>query len=326
MPYASITGIGTYLPERLVTNEEIEERLGLDSGYIERRTGIRTRYHMEEHEDLIDMAVESSLDLFNKKGVPEPGIQRILFCFESPLLKIWENYAGRIQKDLKDVGVDLDENNFLNLPGGCAEYVDALNLAASLIESEKEDNILVIASSDLSRYPNDDNGATYLFGDGASTTLVQATRERGFLDFYGKGSGEKAHALYIGPREDGNWGVQMNGAEIYRLAVKSIEDSLKGLLEKTEFKLSDIDRFIFHQANHRIIKTAAKRIGIPPEKIHNTIQKYGNLSVTSIPHTADDAIQEGIIDDGDMVYIHGFGAGWKSDSAAFIYRQNPELV
>ncbi len=118
----------------------------------------------------------------------------------------------------------------------------------------------------------------------------------------------------------------MHGKKVYKYAVESIKDSLEGLLDDADIKLPDIDRFIFHQANHRILNTAAGKIGIPPEKILFTIQKYGNLSVTSIPHTFDDALREGSIQDGDLVYFHGFGAGWKSDAAAFIYHENPKLV
>lgn len=325
--YASITGIGTYLPRKEVTNNDLSKSFGYDAGQIEKKTGIRTRYYLDD-ENLIDMAVEPSYQVIRESGLDGSEIQRVFFLFETPLTERWDNHAGNIQKKLKDLGINLDENNFLNIPGGCSEYVDCLKLSTSLIESGRENNIIIVTSANNSIFlDRKDEGTSIIFGDGASATLVQATKDPGFLRFYGKGIGDGAGKIYIGPDgEDQDWKIRMDGKAVYRFAVNAIKDSIDKLLEKSEYDVSDIDKFILHQANKRIIDHGLKKLGIPPEKAYNTIEKYGNTGVSSIGITLNDAMLDGFLKDGDKTALVGFGAGLKLDSSLYIHRDEPMLI
>jgi 3-oxoacyl-[acyl-carrier-protein] synthase III len=329
--YASITSTGTYIPKKKVTNNDFHN--GLSGEEIERRTGIKSRYYISGEETLTSMAVEAALRAIGDSDIKDIGMDRMFFLFETPLTERWYNIAGKIQHELKGKGVNLDKNNFLNIPGGCSEYVDAMKLSTGLIESGRENSALVVTSSDNSRFLNGkDKGTAILFGDGASATLVQATSHPGFLGFYGKGKGEGYEKIIIGPDGTADWKIKMDGKAVFRFAVDAIEESVKGIVNvvkgkaKSKLGVNDVDKFIFHQANKRIINHTIMKLGIKEDRVYNTIEHYGNTGISSIGITLDNAIRNDYLQDGDKVVLVGFGVGLKFDISMFVYQKKPKVI
>lgn len=316
--FANIISTGSYLPERKIKNKELEKTTRFSAEFIEERFGIKERRFISHEEDLVSLGVNAALEAL--KEFSDLKIDYIIFLINTPPKEGWYNIAGRLQYELKRRGMNVDGSEFINMPGGCSEYLDALEISASLIESGRKNNILVITSADNSRFLDPNRIESVIFGDGASATLISTFDKPGFLRFYGKGEGKGWNKSFIAPKNDYfHWYIQHDGKAILNFAIPAIKDSLEGLVKENNIEIKDIDKFIFHQVNKRIIERVIKDSNIPEEKLYCTIEKYGNTSISSIGITLDEAIKNNFIKKGDKIALAGFGAGLRYKAGLFIY-------
>lgn len=327
-----LEGVGSHIPANSVTNEAIINRLkpkkGWDDKRIEKLTGIKTRNYIGD-ETLAYMAKEAVTA--SLKGCFAPDVDAIFYVgntipagFRSEKEKIMANDSS---VDIVDLTPELDNmlDSFIQdsrfndtllqrYHGGCAHYLTALGTAYEAIGDCKIRSAVVVTATDISRCLDfSDSDTTILFGDGASAIYLRVAEDRetpGIMRFYEKEDSDFNDLLYYEKKGE-NWYVRMtDGRKIYAKVIGAIGDCIDDL-EENVCSREKVNKFIFHQANKRVIGTAMKKYGIPEEKAHFTIQQYGNTSSASVGITLDDALLSGVIEPGDKVMLCSFGAGFR---------------
>jgi 3-oxoacyl-[acyl-carrier-protein] synthase-3 len=310
-----IIGTGSYVPDAVVTNEHLRQRLGYDSEWIIKRTGILERRHALPHQATSDLCVEAGIRCIENAGVDAQDIDMlVLATFTSDMP--FPSAASMVQDRLK-----------LNCPAleieaACAGFMYALVTGASYILSGVSDLALVIGGDCNSRVVNPDDMKTYpLFGDGAGAVLLTKGRADQGLLSYGLGSDGGGADLLTQPMggsrmppspelmANGMQFMHMDGRAVFRWAVAILCDTIQDVLKASALKPGDIDLYIPHQANIRIINAAIDVLHIPRSKVFNNLDRYGNTSAGSIPLAIDEAMTEGRIKPGSLVMLSGFGAG-----------------
>ena len=300
MKQIKIIASGKYLPEKEIANKELEEKLNLDSDYIEKRTGIKVRYYAEK-ETIEELAIKATKDMFKKnKNVDKQSIDMIIVATTTP-----ENYmpgiANKIQKELQ-----IKECNAYDILAGCNGFITAFDIASTYIQTNRAKRILVVGVDILSKYTNpEDIGTAIILSDGAGAVLLEGTEE------------EKVYSSYITSIEDNNEILKcnrneyifMNGKEIYKYAVTEPVKHIKKLLEKTHTELEEIKYIIPHQSNKRIMTAIASRLKIDLSKIYINIENIGNTFCASIPIAIDQMLENKLIEKGNKVLLLGYGGG-----------------
>lgn len=300
MKQIKIIASGKYLPEKEIANKELEEKLNLDSDYIEKRTGIKVRYYAEK-ETIEELAIKATKDMFKKnKNVDKQTIDMIIVATITP-----ENYmpgiANKIQKEFQ-----IKECNAYDILAGCNGFITAFDIASTYIQTNRAKRILVVGVDILSKYTNpEDIGTAIILSDGAGAVLLEGTEE------------EKVYSSYITSIEDNNEILKcnrneyifMNGKEIYKYAVTEPVKHIKKLLEKTHTGLEEIKYIIPHQSNKRIMTAIASRLKIDLSKIYINIENIGNTFCASIPIAIDQMLENKLIEKGDKVLLLGYGGG-----------------
>lgn len=300
MKQIKIIASGKYLPEKEIANKELEEKLNLDSDYIEKRTGIKVRYYAEK-ETIEELAIKATKDMFKKnKNVDKQTIDMIIVATITP-----ENYmpgiANKIQKEFQ-----IKECNAYDILAGCNGFITAFDIASSYIQTNRAKRILVVGVDILSKYTNpEDIGTAIILSDGAGAVLLEGTEE------------EKVYSSYITSIEDNNEILKcnrneyifMNGKEIYKYAVTEPVKHIKKLLEKTHTELEEIKYIIPHQSNKRIMTAIASRLKIDLSKIYINIENIGNTFCASIPIAIDQMLENKLIEKGNKVLLLGYGGG-----------------
>ena len=300
MKQIKIIASGKYLPEKEIANKELEEKLNLDSDYIEKRTGIKVRYYAEK-ETIEELAIKATQDMFTKnKTVDKQTIDMIIVATITP-----ENYmpgiANKIQKEFQ-----IKECNAYDILAGCNGFITAFDIASTYIQTNRAKRILVVGVDILSKYTNpEDIGTAIILSDGAGAVLLEGTEE------------EKVYSSYITSIEDNNEILKcnrneyifMNGKEIYKYAVTEPVKHIKKLLEKTHTELEEIKYIIPHQSNKRIMTAIASRLKIDLSKIYINIENIGNTFCASIPIAIDQMLENKLIEKGNKVLLLGYGGG-----------------
>ena len=328
---AYIIGTGSYLPDYIVTNEEMAGITGLSPHDIKKKTGIIERRRADKDEATSDLATKAALSALKSAGVAVEDVGLIVLSTTSPDM-FMPSTACLVQKNIgakKAAAFDVNAS--------CSGFIYSLNIAEMFIRGSQTNTALVIAAEVKSRFVDPrDKETAILFGDGAGAIVLSNEHALSQLSaqilgtwLYADGTNWKWINLPAGGSRipatadtiaSGLHTMQMDGSKVYRKAIKTLEGLLTDTVKRCGLTLDDIDTFIFHQANLRIIKQVISRLGIPEEKVPVTITYTGNTSSASIPITLDQLVRDGKIKKGNNVLLAAFGGGLTWGAA--ILRQN----
>ena len=297
-----ISGWGIGLPERVVTNADLEKTLDTNDAWIVERSGIRERRIGGTTTSLAALAGKAALE---KAGLSASDIDCLVLATTTPDQAV-PGTATSVQAELGTLGGAFDVN------AACAGFVYGLVIASGLFALGTAKRILLIGSETLSTITDwDDRSTAVLFGDGAGALVLEATDDAGCLLSHDLGSdGSLNHLLWA----DLGGYLKMDGKEVFRRAVRIVVESATKVLESAHVSSADISLVVPHQANIRIIQAICQRLDIPEERAAIVIDRYGNTSSASIPLALVDALEQGRVNDGDLILLTGFGAGmtWAS--------------
>ena len=319
---AGITGLGTAVPAQRLTNADLEARVETSDKWIVERTGIRERRIARADETTASLAVEAGTSAIKHAGIPPDAIDLLIVATATPEQPI--PHTGAFVGE----GLGLRCGSF-DLQAGCAGFVYMLVVGSSLLTSGGLDHVLLIGSETLSRIVDPrDRGTCILFGDGAAGVVLSRApdEQHGLLgwDLGCDGSATGLLGVLAGGSRmpttpdtiaAGEQYLKMQGQEVFRRAVRAVVDSAFATLERAGVQPSDVDWFVPHQANIRIIESAANRLGFPADKTLVNIDRYGNTSAASIPLALAEAHEDGRLSPDDLVLMSGFGAGMTWGSA-----------
>jgi 3-oxoacyl-[acyl-carrier-protein] synthase-3 len=314
---AIITGTGRSLPAHVVTNDDLEKIVETSDEWITTRTGIRARHHASEGEWTSTFATAAARQALERARVKAEDLDLIICATVCPDQALPAT-AVLIQSQL-----GAKKAAAFDLVAACSGFVYGLTVASQFISTGLQQNILVIGVEVLSRYVDFTDRATcVLFGDGAGAAVVQRSTDpqRGVLATRIQSDGDLAPVLYIpggGTKipashdsvDDREHFIKMKGNELFKVAVRSMEDTARQLLDEQKMTINDIDIFVPHQANQRITDAVADRLGVPAEKVYSNIAHTGNTSAASIPICLDELVEAGRLKPGTTLLMTSFGAG-----------------
>lgn len=308
---AKIIGLGTYVPEQIVTNQDLMKFLDTDDVWIKERTGISER-RISSKEGTAKMAAEAAKRAVRDAGINPEELDMIIVATSSGD-KSFPSAACEVQAE-----IGASHAAAFDLTAACSGFIYALHLMQGFFRSGMYRTGLIIGAETLSRVVDwTDRGSCILFGDGAGAAVVRA-EERGVIETLIGSDGTKANVLSCVARTQENCltggkptlgFMQMDGQEVFKFAVKKVPEIVEALLHQTGTRREDVDHYVLHQANIRILEGAARRLKIPMEKIPVNIDRYGNTSAASIPLLLDEMRMDGRLKAGDKLVLAGFGAG-----------------
>ena len=309
-----VKGCGGYLPKRVLTNEDLAKVVDTTDEWIATRTGIKERRIAAKGELTSTMGTAAARAALDNASMDPQDIDLIVLATSTPD-QTFPATAVTIQADL-----GITHGAAFDVQAVCSGFVFALTTADNYLKSGEFRRALVIGSEAFSRILDwDDRGTCVLFGDGAGALVVEAemqngsTTDRGVLASCLRSDGRYRDKLYVdgGPSSTGTVGyVRMDGPEVFRHAVTNIAEVIDATLKKSGYQASDIDWFVPHQANKRILDGAARKLGLAPERIVITVDKHANTSAASIPLALDAACRDGRIKKGDLVLMEAMGGGF----------------
>ncbi|SEN74498.1 ketoacyl-ACP synthase III [Paenibacillus sp. OV219] len=318
MPHSSlrsltaITAFGAYVPERVLTNHDLEQMVDTNDEWIFQRTGIKERRIAADDQFCSDMCFGAVRDLQLRYGVVLEDVDYIIVATTTPDT-FFPSMSARVQAEF-----GIASCGAVDIQAACAGFVAALQMANGLLLSGVYHKILVIGAETLSKATDyTDRTTCILFGDGAGAALLERDDEGAFLASYSATNGEDGRHLYRsslattinGQPIQANGLIVQNGREVYKWAVTTVPKGIKMLLENSGYSVDEVDWFVPHSANMRIVESICERTGIPLERTLTSMAQYGNTSAASIPLALDLAIKDGRIANGDTVLLYGFGGG-----------------
>ena len=314
-----VLGCGSYLPQRVLSNAELARKVDTSDEWITQRTGIRERHIAAPGEVTSDMGIKAAQAALAAAGLDAQAIDLILLATATPD-NTFPASAVSVQ-----AGLGITHGAAFDLQAVCSGFVYGLAVADGLLKGGAFKRALVIGSETYSRILDwTDRTTCVLFGDGAGAVVLEAqtqpgTRDdRGILTAHLRSDGRHKSKLYVdgGPASTGTVGhVRMEGREVFRHAVAMITDVIEDAFKATGYTAADIDWFVPHQANKRIIDGSAHKLGIAPEKVVTTVDRHGNTSAASIPLALAVAVADGRIKQGDLVLLEAMGGGFTWGSA-----------
>ena len=322
MIYSRIAGIGSCLPDKVVTNKDLEKTMDTSDEWIRERTGIKRRHVVAEHETTSSIGLEAAKRAMADAGVGPDDIDLIIVATTTPD-KIFPSTACIIQHQLGIKGCAA-----FDVQAVCSGFVYGLDIANRFIKTHGAKTALVIGAETLSRITNwEDRGTAILFGDGAGCVVLQASDEPGIIATHIHADGEYEDLLHVpcgvsvgyDKVQSGGAYIEMNGNAVFKRAVATFDKISRETISDLDGEIGDIDWFVPHQANMRIIKAAAKKLGMPMERVIATVDEHANTSSASIPLAFDQAVNDGRIKRGDTVMFAAFGAGFTWGSAMLKY-------
>lgn len=316
MPKAVITGTGSYLPSRVLSNSDLEKMVDTNDEWIVTRTGMKERRIASSGEAASDMGVKAALAALEKAGASKEDVDLVLVATITPDY-VFPSTACLIQASLGLQAAAVD------LQAACSGYIYAISIAKAFVESGLYKGVLVVASEKLSTIVDyTDRNTCVLFGDGASCAFIQADGKQGLLigEISLGADGEQGDLLKLpagGSRmpaskesvEEKQHYLKMEGKETFKHAVRRMEQASKECMDKMQLSDDKISWYVPHQANTRIIEAIAKRFQVPMERVYLTIQKYGNTSSSSIGIALDELVRNEPLENGDNLLLTAFGAG-----------------
>jgi 3-oxoacyl-[acyl-carrier-protein] synthase III len=317
----SISGLGTHVPARVVTNDDLARLVDTSDEWIVDRTGIRERRFAGDDEALSDVALPAARAALAQAGVQAAEIDLLIVATVTPDMQFPSTAA--ILAD----ALGSSEAAAYDLAAGCTGFMYGIAQAYGMVESGLSRRALVIGADVLSKLMNfSDRSTCVLFGDGAGAAVVERAADEGFLGFElgADGAGGKDLNLPAGGSRmpttaetvaSGAHYVHMNGREVFKFATRVLVSSAQAVLEQCDLSIEDVDVYVPHQANVRIIDHAVAKLGIPEEKVIVNVDRYGNTSSASIPLALAEAVSSGLLKQGDTVLMTGMGAGLTWGSA-----------
>ncbi len=318
MIYSRITGTGSYLPEKVLTNKALEHLVETTDEWIVERTGIRQR-HVAETESACDLAVVAAQRALEMAGKQPEDVDLIVLGTSTPDL-IFPSTASLLQGRLgiRNGGAAFD------VQAACSGFIFALSTADKFVKSGASKCALVVGAETMTRLMNwEDRGTCVLFGDGAGAVVLEASEEAGILSTHLHTDGSYEHLLNVAggvsrnaeALREGKAFLQMKGNEVFRVAVNTLGRIVDETLDANQMSKSDVDWLVPHQANIRIIQATAKKLDMPMERVVITVDKHGNTSAASIPLALDAAVRDGRIKRGETILLEAFGGGFTWGSA-----------
>lgn len=321
--YSRIAGTGSYLPEKILTNADLEKMVDTDDQWIRERTGIQERHIAAEGETTSEMGFLAAQRAMEAAGVTAADLDLIILGTTTPDF-IFPSSACLIQEKLGALGVPAFDVN-----AACSGFLFALSVADKFIKSGSVKTALVIGSETLTRMVDwTDRKTCVLFGDGAGAVVLKADSETGILSTHLHSDGSKKHLLYnpVGVSagfklDEPNAGVRvmMAGNDVFKYAVKALDSVVEETLLANGIDKSELDWLIPHQANLRIIEATAKRLQMPMDRVVVTVDKHGNTSSGSVPLALDAAVRSGRVQRGQLILLEAFGGGFTWGSALIRY-------
>lgn len=314
-----VAGCGSYLPERIVTNDDLAKFVDTTDEWIVSRSGIHQRHLAAEGELTSDLGLAAAQAALDNAGLTVDDIDLIVMATTTPD-DTFPATATKIQMKL-----GMHHGAAFDIQAVCSGFVYALSVADNFIKTGQSKGALVIGAETFSRLLDwEDRTTCVLFGDGAGAVVLKPEEgtgelsDRGILTAHLHSDGRYRDKLYVdgGPSSTQTVGhVRMIGKDVFRHAIVNISDVIKEALEATGYTIDDIDWFVPHQANRRILEGTAKRIGLPLEKVVMTVGQHGNTSAASVPLALDTALKDGRIKSGDLVLLEAMGGGFTWASA-----------
>ena len=321
--YSRIAGTGSYLPSKVLTNEDLSKIVDTSDEWIASRTGIRERHIAAEGETTVDLAYQASLRALEAAGTRAEDIDLIIVGTTTPDL-VFPSSACLLQARLGVSGCGAFDVN-----AACSGFLYALSVADKFIRCGDAKTVLVVGAETLTRMVDWSERTTcVLFGDGAGAVVLKADTETGILSTHLHADGAKKELLWnpvgvsVGFKEgEKNAGVriQMAGSDVFKYAVKALDSVVEETLEANGLDRHDIDWLIPHQANLRIIEATAKRLDMPMDRVVVTVDRHGNTSSGSVPLALDEAVRSGKVQRGQLLLLEAFGGGFTWGSALLRY-------
>jgi 3-oxoacyl-[acyl-carrier-protein] synthase-3 len=319
----TITGLGCKVPDRVVANDELSRYVDTSDEWIRERTGIRERRIAAPEEALSDLALPSARDALAQAGVSGEDVDLIIVATVTPDMAFPSTAA------LVADAIGATDAAAYDLSAGCTGFMYALAQAYGMLASGLAQRALVVGGDVLSKILDwSDRSTLVLFGDGAGAVVLEAAPRQGFLGFELGADGGGGASLWLpgsGSRlfEEPEKYVKMNGREVFRFATRILVQSAEDLMAKCEVTIDDVDLYIPHQANVRIIDHATRKLGVPSDRVVINVDRYGNTSSGSIPLAMADALADGRLQPGMLVLMTGMGAGLTWGSALMRWTMEP---
>jgi len=325
LKHSRIAGTGRYLPEKIVTNDDLTRLFETSDEWIRERTGIAQRHVAAPEQTTVDLGYGAALRAMEAAGVSAADIDLIVFGTTSPDL-VFPNCAALLQARL-GVGSTCPA---LGLEAACSGFIYGLSVADKFVRLGEAKCALVVGAETLSRIVDwTDRGTAILFGDGAGAVVLQPADAPGILSTHLHSDGSLQHLLYCSGGPSRGYGrtadgrldafIRMSGNEIFKVAVRSLGAIVDETLAANGLDQSAIDWLVPHQANIRIIQATAKKLDLPMERVIVTVQEHGNTSAASVPMALDVGVRDGRIQRGDLILLEAFGGGLTWGSALIRY-------
>jgi len=314
--YSRIAGTGSYLPEKILSNHDLEKMVETSDQWIQDRTGIKKRHIVAEDETTTDLAFAAAQKAIEAAGISNDDIDLIIIATTTPT-RIFPSTASLVQEKLKISGCPA-----FDLQAVCTGFIYALTVADKFIKSGTVKNALVIGAESMSRIIDwTDRDTCVLFGDGAGAVILQASDETGILSTHIHSDGQYNALLNVptGPGSAKNQAklpyIEMQGNDVFKVAVRTLSTIVDETLTANNLNKQDVDWLIPHQANIRIIAATARKLNMPMEQVVVTVDEHGNTSAASIPLALDVAVRDGRIKRGETLLLEAFGGGFTWGSA-----------
>ena len=313
MTYSKIVGTGRYLPEKVLTNFDLEKMVDTTDEWIRTRTGVERRHVVEEEQTTSDMCVEAAKQAMESANVSSDEIDLVIIGTTSPDL-IFPNVATLVQHRL-----GIPACPAIGMEAACTGFIYALTTADKYIRCGDSKCALVIGAECITKLLDwNDRNTCVLFGDGAGAVIVKPSEEPGIIGCHLGADGQYKDLLYypVGASKDlakagtDEAAIMMTGRDVFKVAVSTLGDVASQALEAAGVSQDELDWLIPHQANIRIIQATAKRLSLPMEKVIVTVQDHGNTSAASVPLALDVAVRDGRVKPGQLVLMEAFGGGF----------------
>jgi 3-oxoacyl-[acyl-carrier-protein] synthase-3 len=320
--YSRIKGTGSYLPEKVLTNKDLEKLVDTTDEWITERTGIKERHIAADDQTTCDLAEEAARAAMDAAGVTADDIDLIVVATTTPD-RVFPSTACLLQQRL-----DIHGCAAFDVQAVCTGFVYALGVADKFIKSGTNKCALVVAAETMSRITDwNDRSTCILFGDGAGAVVLEASEEPGVLSTHLHADGQYEDLLTVdggvssdySKIEDGTAFMRMKGNEVFKMAVNTLGRIVDETLAANKLEKTDVDWLVPHQANIRIINATAKKLRMSNDHVVVTVDKHGNTSAASVPLALDTAVRDGRIQRGDTILLEAFGGGFTWGSALIKY-------
>jgi 3-oxoacyl-[acyl-carrier-protein] synthase-3 len=318
MTYSRIAGTGSYLPKKVVTNHDLEGMMDTSDEWIQERTGIKRRHIAADDEATSDLALAAAGQALDMAGITAEDVDLIIIATTTPD-KVFPGTACIVQRRMGIAGCGA-----FDIQAACSGFVYGLDLGDRYIRTGAGKNVLVIGAETLTRLTNwEDRTTAVLFGDGAGAVVLQESDKPGIISTHIHADGQYEDLLQV-PQgvsvgyditRAGEAFIQMNGNAVFRRAVATLDSIARETLDKNNIDKHDLDWFVPHQANMRIISAAARKLDMPMERVIVTVDEHANTSAASIPLALDVAVRDGRIKRDELLLFEAFGAGFTWGSA-----------